>query len=802
MRQSGSFALPKLVAVSRCALQQGNTNQWLAKIRKPTHNHPQYCQGQTMPNQAVKICHKQEWMTLNRRVLPTACLLFALAALPARAQGNLLQNPGFEETPGSDGAPPGWVRTGAGVARITVTDKEAQEGRQCVAIPAESAIEQRIEHAEAGAYLLRCWVKSESDQPVTLLLEDPERPWEAYSCTELPTAKNQWTQLQAFCVLDKKGVLKVTLGGMSEEFRLYHGVSGIMASPILMDGCELIRQAPADSAAVAVWDAKKELSAMPDWSSKGEWAVVENNLFEFAGAPLFQARHLAGMVRRADGGLVICAIQGQALQARTVLVPSPPFAGAKCDLIQAGDRTGIRVTSQEGEHSYTAWLTAKGLVRIEASQVPAFQAQGCAVRYGLLPSLAGSDICYDPQKLLDTKRIRLPSTQWWVGLVDGNESLMVVAWETNAQAVSLGMAGEGENRMFDSFFIATDKAAFSISFVEHAGIWHQEPLQEDWLNEYVPIAWERPFPARWMGEFFVCTGGRPYFGEPYLQYSFPFANAKTRMWGVWFEDWNHYPFYFDGARTIFHFEKGFVPKGTALVYFLEPAAADLYSPCEILEQALGPEKAAALLDLDANGLRKLTYSTPAEFMYDRPVCATTTRLSRIPRSEKGTVGIHLATHLYEFIREIRGRLDQYVSFFDRMQDYLDGEDKAHPDIHPYIAELQAMVSQAKSKAAEIYATPLTAVQEKTEGMKKLLLAGEGDGFKCGNLDVRDTAGEQDDLCRHYNRLVLRLSQTAALKCGDSPEKALIAQHIWDQARMVLRQPVRWEARRTLYFFEP
>ena len=155
------------------------------------------------------------------------------------------------------------------------------------------------------------------------------------------------------------------------------------------------------------------------------------------------------------------------------------------------------------------------------------------------------------------------------------------------------------------------------------------------------------------------------------------------------------------------------------------------------------------------------------------------------------------------IREIRGRLGQYISFFDGMQTYLDGEDKIHSDLHPYISELQSMISEAKSKSAEIYATPLSTVQEKTENMKKLLRLGQGDGFNCGNLDVRDTAGDQDDLCRHYNRLVLRLSQTAALKCGDSPGKALIAHHIWEQSRTVLRQPVRWEARTHLViFFEP
>ena len=73
------------------------------------------------------------------------------------------------------------------------------------------------------------------------------------------------------------------------------------------------------------------------------------------------------------------------------------------------------------------------------------------------------------------------------------------------------------------------------------------------------------------------------------------------MWGVWFEDWNHYPFFFDGPRTCSISRNTFIPQGDALIYFLEPAAADLYSPCEIVEQALGTEKAAALFDFDANG---------------------------------------------------------------------------------------------------------------------------------------------------------------------------------------------------------
>jgi len=281
------------------------------------------------------------------------------------------------------------------------------------------------------------------------------------------------------------------------------------------------------------------------------------------------------------------------------------------------------------------------------------------------------------------------------------------------------MSGAGENRLIDSLSIATRTNGFSLSFVERAGLWRQESLQEDWLGEYVPIGWERPFPARWMSHFFVTPGGPPSFREPCMDYSFPIACAKTRMWGVWFEDWNHYPFFFDGPRTLFHFEKTFIPKGEALIYFLEPAAADLYSPCEIVEQALGPERAAELFDFDANQIRKLKYSTPDEFMYDRPVCATTARLSKIKQGEKATVGVNLATHLYEFIREIRGRTDQYGTFFGRMQGYLESEQKAHPALGDYLAPLEGMIAEAQSRSKEIYATPLSAVQKKTDAMKKL-----------------------------------------------------------------------------------
>ena len=723
----------------------------------------------------------------------------------AAAAQNLLKNPGFEVAASSANTPPNWATRSDSVGKAMLTDQEAHAGRHGLAIPAHTAVEQKVDPVAPGAYLARCWVKSESAQPVTFLLQDSDRPWAAYTCAELKVPSGRWVQIEAFCAMDQTGTLTLTLGGMSREFRPYHGVAGEMGSPIVADDFELIRYEPKPStgpAPLAVWDAKKELGPLFDWSAKDQWSLVDSPAHTFAGTPVFQGGHLAGAVRNNDGGLAIYSVQEGRLKPRCVIVPSPALAAPKCTLVHANDRTGIRVSSAAGDRFYTAWFTPKGLVSIETSQVPKFQVRDCRLRHGLLPSFAGTDICYSPAKMAGVNEFNIPSTQWLVGLVDGSDSMLVAVWETDSQAVSLGLSGEGENRLIDSLSIATEKNGFALSFVEHPGLWHQESLKEDWLGEYVPIGWERPFPARWMCHFFVTPGGPPSFRAPCMDYAFPLAYAKTRMWGVWFEDWNHYPFFCDGPRTLFHFEKTFSPNGDALIYFLEPAAADLFSPVEIVEQVLGPAKAAALFDFESNRIRKLKYSTPDQFLYDRPVCATTTRLAKIKREEKATVGIDLATHLYEFIREIRGRIDQYETFFGQMKAYLAREQKAQPDLRDYLAELEGMVADAQSKSKEIYATPLSAVQKKTDTMKKLLLEGKSDGFDCGNLDVRGPAGSQDDLCRRYNRLVMRLGQTAALKCGDSPKKAVIAKYIWDQSRAVLRQPTRWESRRALYFFEP
>ncbi len=197
------------------------------------------------------MTHTTETFPLRRGQSSTAwaaaIILFAGMAFStggAAAEQNLLKNPGFEETaPGIDD-PPNWVTTSGSVGKTRLTDKEAHGGRNAIAIPAHTAVEQKLNPAAAGAYLARCWVKSESAQTVAFLLQDSDKPWAGYALAEIKVPRGRWVQLESFCVLNQNGSLTLRLGGMSREFNLYHGTAGELGSPIIADDFELMRCDP------------------------------------------------------------------------------------------------------------------------------------------------------------------------------------------------------------------------------------------------------------------------------------------------------------------------------------------------------------------------------------------------------------------------------------------------------------------------------------------------------------------------------------------------------------------------------
>jgi hypothetical protein len=154
---------------------------------------------------------------------------------------NLLKNHGFEENAADGQAPPHWATTDDSAGKAILADKEVHGGGKAISIPPNTSVEQKVASVPAGPYLARCWVKSEAEQSVTFFVRNSEEPWAGYTCAEIKVPSDKWTQVEAFCVMDKDGPVTISFGGVSKEFHLYHGTEQDTAAPILADDFELVR---------------------------------------------------------------------------------------------------------------------------------------------------------------------------------------------------------------------------------------------------------------------------------------------------------------------------------------------------------------------------------------------------------------------------------------------------------------------------------------------------------------------------------------------------------------------------------
>ncbi|HLP77978.1 MAG TPA: hypothetical protein VK327_13795, partial [Candidatus Paceibacterota bacterium] len=419
-----------------------------------------------------------------------------LSAFSTTAATNLLQNAGFEEPADASGYPPHWTTMTGSNGKLQFLEQACHCGQQSLIVPAHNAVEQTVPSLKAGGYVARAWVKSDAAQTIALLVQDANQPWAGYAYADVKVPANEWVQVETFCSLQKDGSLTVALGEMPGDFRSYHGVGTQTKAAITIDEVELVRNEPA-SGPLTAWKIKRGFAdwfkrTSASWANRSKWSQVETLTDASPKVCVIESRHIAGVVRPKDGGLEITSILNGQLKPRCAVIPSVSIPNAKCGLVTENNRKGLRVSSKTGDRSYTAWFTPEGLVSIATENVPQFQIKDCRLRYGLLPSFVGTDILYSPTNMQGSNSFLIPSTQWLVGLVDGNDSMLVAVWESDKQAVSLGLSGEGTNRMIDSFTITTTNAGFSLSMVEHTNLWHREPLKEEWLAQYVPIGWQRP----------------------------------------------------------------------------------------------------------------------------------------------------------------------------------------------------------------------------------------------------------------------------------------------------------------------
>jgi hypothetical protein len=154
-----------------------------------------------------------------------------------------------------------------------------------------------------------------------------------------------------------------------------------------------------------------------------------------------------------------------------------------------------------------------------------------------------------------------------------------------------------------------------------------------------------------------------------------------------------------------------------------------------------------------------------------------------------------------FVTHIRSRIEKYIEFAHEMHVYLDAQKKAHPELAPFIAEMEAAVEGIDTAVARrkggIKDTQY--VVDLVEDFRRRLLDYESDDAveQCARIThpIVDVGYNQDELVGECRNAVKVLRQRAGLAIATNPKAAPIAGEIRDRTQKVLRNAASYEAPR-------
>jgi len=545
---------------------------------------------------------------------------------------------------------------------------------------------------------------------------------------------------------------------------------------------------------VSVWVPSGKFPGDMTFVSESEWTSVSADELprRFRGDFVIAAPTVVGAFDTETGCLSVYTRRGDHLHKRGVVLPEPTGRATDYELLPGTDKAGpgIAVRSQESRLEYTIHLNKDGVMEFKPARATKLTISKSELRYGIVPSCIGVDLVYDPRKHGEKGQLYIPSMNLFVGLVQGEECVMIGAWPPGEQVARLVLKEVGGGRAIDGFSIELNKQSLYLSYLEHPDLWHAEVLKDTYLEKNTVIGWEKPFPAKWIGRFFIES--------EQIHYPFFFRSEQKKMWGRCIRGWFHYPVWFNDGKSYVHFEKKFPPQGELLIYFLEhhDDGQAVSSPFDVMQNALGRQQASSLLDLEGIEHRPL-------LEHRKAVCAMTREMAEIFKSgnevkEKATVK-QLADDIARFIRLIRERVFEFADFAKELRRFLEAAERADPSLAEALAGIKAVIEEMELKVKTgLPGTSLDEVGQWAERMTGLTGAvhKENSGkFETLAAKARDLAGAQDDLTRDLSVLTIRLMEKAAELGVDSLERVKLAEQIIARARKVLRRPSWWEPRR-------
>ncbi len=572
-------------------------------------------------------------------------------------------------------------------------------------------------------------------------------------------------------------------------------------------------QSTASPHPVTLWDTGSPLGATVDLANRAAWKAVPPNLlmleadplksssdpgyygreYAFQGDAVVENSYLTAVVW-ADKGKVVVSTKNSRLE----IGDSRFKAISRCTVLQnTGDDVALEVSFSTGvKGGDVSAILAFGkmpIVEIKPAQTMKGISLLSSIEYGVLPGFVGDDLVLAPGQYPSDSTLYVPCENLFLGLLKGENSVLVMTWPKGKQQMKLGLSKQGqEGRLIESVDLDNDGQSLYLALLEAPGIWHREPLGVSYLEKDVPSKWKKPFPAKWVTQLWE--------GDVRTTYTFRTAPAGTIWRGV--AGMYNYPLWFNGDAAWYHLGKKVLPKGESIIYFLEgkDTPASILTPVDTMKATLGRQTCDSILDLAGQKLRT-HHRRGAVGIRRACTCGCTEAIEAVFKAgqeiEKKEYVEGAVGDMVFFVTEHMKRLNEYRAFADDMTKFLRTTAASQPELTAYLDGLIQIVQRIPEQY-EVQKENIKSL-EYTDGLsrKTLALLQKKDPKNlptCLDLgkDWRGMGGAQDGVLAEYHIIVRKLFQEAGYNCLNQPKAMDVAREIRNRCRQCLRNPDGYE----------
>ncbi len=583
---------------------------------------------------------------------------------------------------------------------------------------------------------------------------------------------------------------------------------------------------------IALWDTVRPLSDGGGAEDRTAWKVVPRDLLSleadppqassdpgyygreylFKGDAVVENAKLAAVFRSTRGCLEVylkesappvAGAAGSRPQLGRKIVELAPLetkargaALSRLEIVRnSGDETALEVTFSASGRPDATGIFVFGkteIVEIRPAANMKGISIGCAIEHVIAPGFIGDDLILSAAQYPSAETLRVPAENVLLGLVEGEQSQLVMTWPKGAQHLALRLGGgQQTKRMVQSIDFDNAGQSLYLAVQGAPGIWHKETLPPAYLEKDAPIRWKRPFHARWKTQLW----------EAGVKTTFAFKENKAQVWRGVAGSYS-YPVWFNGDDAVYHLSKKVPPQGDSIIYYLEgqDTPPEVSTPVDIMEGTLGREVCESILDIAGRKLRT-HHRRGADGVRRACTCGCTEAIQGVfeagqEAARKDYIEGALGDMVY-FVRRHVERIDQYTRFAEETVRFLQAKESESPELKPFLEGLE----QAARQIPEEYA-----VQK--ENMKSLAYADEltqqtlalaarkGTNNLAAYMELlsawRGMGGAQDYVLARCHTLTRQLCQKAGYDSVTQPKAEGLAREIRSRCRQCLRNADGYE----------